>query len=79
MINDNLPDKPIHDACGVQRLENGNTVVASYHATSGQVKLLEVTRDKKVVWTYTDGRKAGIHHFQILDAKGKPEGKNSLR
>ncbi len=79
LTNDDLPNKPISDACGVQRLENGNTVVTSYRATAGQVKLTEVTRDKKVVWTYTDDRKAGIHHFQILDAKGKPEGKNPLR
>ena len=57
---------------------NGNTVVTSHHATSGQVKLLEVTREKKVVWTHTDDRKSGIHHFQILDATGKP-GKNPLR
>jgi outer membrane protein assembly factor BamB len=71
--NDDLPGRPINDACGVQRLANGNTVITSHHATAGQVKLLEVTRDKKVVWTYTDDRKAGIHHFQILDAHGKPE------
>lgn len=78
VTNDDLPGKPINDACGVQRLENGNTVITSHHATAGQVKLMEVTRDKKVVWTYTDQRKSGIHHFQILDADGKPE-KNPLR
>ncbi|MBY0513861.1 MAG: hypothetical protein K2P78_08105 [Gemmataceae bacterium] len=78
VTNDDLPGKPINDACGVQRLANGNTVITSHHATAGQVKLLEVTRDKKVVWTHADDRKAGIHHFQILDADGKP-GKNPLR
>jgi hypothetical protein len=31
------------------------------------------------VWTCTYDRKSGIHHCQILDAKGKPEGKNPLR
>ena len=35
-------------------------------------KLIEVTPDKKVVWTYRDGQNAGIHHFQILDTNGKP-------
>jgi outer membrane protein assembly factor BamB len=79
VTNDDLPNKPINDACGVQRLENGNTVVTSHHATAGQVKLFEVTRDKKVVWTYTDARQSGIHHFQVLDARGKPDGKNPLR
>jgi hypothetical protein len=78
LTNDDLPGKPINDACGVQRLANGNTVVTSHHATAGQVKLLEVTRAKKLVWTYTDGRKGGIHEFQILDTDGKPE-KNPLR
>jgi hypothetical protein len=77
--NDDLPGKPINDACGVQRLANGNTVVTSHHAGAGQVKLLEVTREKKLVWTYTDARKAGIHHFQILDAEGKPLKGRSLR
>jgi hypothetical protein len=76
--NDDLPGKPINDACGVQRLANGNTVITSHYATAAQVKLLEVTRAKKVVWTYTDDRKAGIHHFQILDPAGRPE-KKSLR
>jgi hypothetical protein len=69
--NDDLPEKPINDACGVQRLENGNTVITSHHATAGQIKLTEVTREKKIVWTHTDNRKSGIHHFQILDANGK--------
>ena len=41
------------------------------------MKLTEVTRGKKIVWTYTDDRpRSGIHHFQILDTNGKPlEGK----
>jgi hypothetical protein len=74
--NDDLPGKPINDACGGQRLPNGNTVLTSHHATANQIKLFEVTRDKKIVWTYTDSRKSGIHHFQILDTNGKPlEGK----
>ncbi|MDY3562045.1 PQQ-binding-like beta-propeller repeat protein [Gemmata sp. JC673] len=78
VTNDDLPTKLISDACGVQRLENGNTVLTSYRTTSNQTKLFELTRDKKVVWTYTDARKVGIHHFQILGANGKPE-KNPLR
>ncbi len=72
VTNNDLPGKPINDACGVQRLPNGNTVITSHHATAQQVKLTEVTRDKKVVATYRDDRKSGIHHFQILDTDGKP-------
>jgi hypothetical protein len=78
LSNDDLPGKPINDACGVQRLANGNTVVTSHHATAGQLKLLEVTREKKLVWTYTDDRKSGIHDFQVLGPDLKP-GKNPLR
>ena len=26
---------------------------------------------KDIVWTYTDDRPAGIHHFQILDTGGR--------
>jgi hypothetical protein len=38
------------------------------------VKLLAATRDKRVVWTYTDTRRAGIHHVQVLAADGKSKG-----
>jgi hypothetical protein len=72
LSNDDLAGKPLNDACGVQRLPNGNTVVTSHHATASQIKLIEVTRDKKVVWSHTDDKKFGIHHFQILDTDGKP-------
>lgn len=68
--NEDLGKKLIDDACGVQRLPNGNTVITSYHASGDRVKLLEVTRDKKVVWTFS-GMKAGFHHFQILTTNGK--------
>ncbi|MEI8021584.1 MAG: hypothetical protein WCH39_25465 [Schlesneria sp.] len=70
--NDDFPSKPFDDACGAQRLPNGNTVITAYHAKPGQTKLFEVTRDKKIVWAYTDQRGAGIHCFQILDTNGKP-------
>jgi hypothetical protein len=79
VTNEDLSGKPINDACGVQRLENGNTVITSHHATAGQVKLTEVTREKKIAWTYTDDRKSGIHHFQILDSDGKANEKCLLR
>ena len=34
--------------------------------------VIEVTRDKQVVWTYVDDSKFGVHEFQLLDADGKP-------
>lgn len=77
--NDDLPGKPIKDACGVQRLPNGNTVFTSYNAGANDVKLTEITRDKKVVWTHKDPTKPGIHHFQIIDTNGKQLTNTTMR
>jgi len=71
MSNDDLPEKWINDACGAQRLPNGDTVITAHHAKENEVKLIEVTPDKKVVWKYVDDKKFGIHEFQILDTDGK--------
>ncbi|MDA1017206.1 MAG: hypothetical protein O3A00_22460 [Planctomycetota bacterium] len=71
VTDDDLGEKLFDDACGAQRLPNGNTVVSSYHAKGNQVKLFEMTREKKVVWRYA-GMKTGFHHFQILTTNGKP-------
>jgi sugar lactone lactonase YvrE len=79
VTNDDLPGRPINDACGVQRLPNGNTVITSHHAAANQVKLTEVTPAKTVAWTYTDDRPGGIHHFQILDTGGRPLSGKVLR
>ena len=68
--NEDLGQPLIKDACGVQRLPNGNTVISSYYAKGDAVKLTEVTPDKKVVWTFAD-MPAGFHHFQILTTNGK--------
>lgn len=71
VTNDDLAGKPINDACGVQRLPNGNTVITSHHAGAKDVKLTEVNREKKIVWSHRDATKPGIHHFQILETNGK--------
>ena len=76
--NDDLGESLIDDACGAQRLPNGNTVISSYHAKGDAVKLIEVTRDKKVVWRYS-GMNAGFHHFQILTTNGRPLRQNKWK
>lgn len=76
--NEDLGKELLDDACGVQRLPNGNTVITSYHASGNRVKLTEVTRDKKVVWTYSGG-KHGFHHFQVLTTNGKPLKDNTMK
>lgn len=72
--NSDFPDlKPFADPCGGQRLPNGNTVIASY-ASQKEIKVFEVTPDKKIVWKYTGPHRA--HEIQILTTNGKPiEGK----
>jgi len=68
--NDDFPDlKPFADPCGGQRLPNGNTVIASY-GSQGEIKVFEVTEDKKIVWKYTGPHCA--HEIQILTTNGKP-------
>ena len=74
LTNDDLPGPWLQDPCGAQVLPNGNVIIASYAA--GKVnpnapKLFEVSRDKKVVWKYSDGKKNGVHHFQIINLNGK--------
>jgi hypothetical protein len=66
--NEDLPGNPIDDACGGQRLPNGNTVITAYHAKKG-IKLFEVNRDKEIVWKYEGPCR--VHHFQILTTNGE--------
>ena len=72
LSNADLPDKLLNDPCGAQRLPNGNTVICSYAIGAKRTKLLEVTPDKKVVWSFTEEKGPGIHEVQILDTNGKP-------
>jgi hypothetical protein len=64
--NDDYAEKPFNDPCGAQRLQNGNTVIASYGASDG-IKLFEIDKSKKLVWTYNGYR---VHEFQILTTNG---------
>ena len=73
-------DRPLlNDPCGAQRLANGNTVICSYAIGDGGTKLLEVTREKKVVWTFTEPTVSGIHEVQILSTNGTPLTEKPLR
>ena len=57
-INENdLPNNPLRLMAGCQRLANGNTLFCNYlgHGFIGkQPMIIEVTRDKKVVWEYAN-------------------------
>ena len=44
--------------------------------------LIEITRDKKLVWRYVDASKKGDRHMmgvQLLNEKGKPRPGTALR
>jgi hypothetical protein len=67
-----LPDIPVNRATALAWLPNGNIVFSNYAARAPQPKLVEITRGKQVVWSYTDGSNQGVHEFQLLDEAGKP-------
>ena len=69
LANDGLSQRPLVDPCGAQRLPNGNTVIASYGAKKG-IKVLEVTAEKKIVWSYAGPHRA--HEIQVLTTDGQP-------
>jgi outer membrane protein assembly factor BamB len=67
-----LPGVPVNRATALAWLPNGNLVFSNYAARAPHPKLVEITRDKLVVWTYVDASKHGVHEFQLLDAAGRP-------
>jgi outer membrane protein assembly factor BamB len=55
--NDDLADRPLKFVAGVQVLPNGNILVCNWvgHGQFGKAPhLLEITRDKKIVWNFND-------------------------
>jgi len=74
-LNENdLPGNPLRLMAGCQRLPNGNTVFCIYlgHGHLGeQAQVIEVTRDKKVVWSVADHAQfKSINQIQLLDIPG---------
>ena len=52
-------------------LPNGNIVIGNCHAGPKNPQIIEVTRDKKVVWTFQDHKRFGnsTPNSQVLDVK----------
>jgi hypothetical protein len=67
-----LSGVPVNRTTALAWLPNGNIVFSNYAARAPQPKLVEITREKQVVWSYTDGSNQGVHEFQLLDEAGKP-------
>lgn len=83
-INENdLPGNPLRLVAGCQRLPNGNTIFCNYlgHGHIGeQPHFFEVTRDKKVVWSFADhAHFKTINQIQVLDVPGDPAKGEVLR
>jgi hypothetical protein len=71
---DELPGVSLNFMAGLQRLPNGNTVMANWlgHDQFGKAPhLIEVTPDKRVVWAFFDHQTMKtISSVQILDVPG---------
>jgi catechol 2,3-dioxygenase-like lactoylglutathione lyase family enzyme len=72
--NGDLPGIKLAFMTGLQRLPNGNTVMSNWlgHGKLGTAPhLIEVTRDKQVVWTFADHQTMKtISSVQLLDVPG---------
>jgi hypothetical protein len=71
--HDELPGIRLAWVTTLQQLPNGNLIVGNCHAGEDNPQLFEVTRDKKVVWTFKDFKNFGnsMAAAQVLDVKGK--------
>jgi outer membrane protein assembly factor BamB len=58
----------------LQVLANGNIVIGNCHAGPKNPQIIEVTREKKVVWTFNDFQRFGnaLTNSRILTTDGKP-------
>ncbi|NQU23652.1 MAG: aryl-sulfate sulfotransferase [Candidatus Nealsonbacteria bacterium] len=74
ITRDELPGIRLAFMTGLQRLPNGNTVMSNWlgHGQVGKgVHLIEVTPEKKVVWTFADHKTMKtISSVQLLDVPG---------
>ena len=77
---DDLPGITLYTVQEVDRLDNGNTLINNWAGSRPieewpkTVQLIEVTRDKKVVWALRDWNALGpATSTQLLDQKGAAE------
>jgi hypothetical protein len=74
VAGDELPGISLKFMAGLERLPNGNTVMCNWlgHDNFGKAPhVIEITRDKKVVWTFADHQTMRtISSIVLLDAPG---------
>jgi hypothetical protein len=70
---DELPGIKLAWVTTLQVKENGNVIVGNCHAGPDNPQLFEVTRDKKVVWTFKDFKtfNNGLAASQVIGIEGK--------
>ncbi len=68
---DDLPGIQLAWLTSLQVLKSGNIIVGNCHAGEANPQLIEVTRDKQVVWTFRDFKNFGnsLAVSQVLDLK----------
>jgi hypothetical protein len=74
------PEIPFTVSQSCARLANGNTVICSMGGRGAGCQMIEVTRDKKVVWALYDWMNLGpCTAVQMLDDPGVPENPGNLQ
>lgn len=67
-------DGQLQDVCGLQVLKNGNFLVSCYgNQSKDGLKMIEITHDKKIVWTYQNPDAKFVHNVQVLSTNGQVE------
>ena len=71
LTQDELPDVRLAWVTTLQPLWNANLIIGNCHAGKDQPQIVEVTRDKKVVWSFKDHKRFGnsLSNSWILEAR----------
>ena len=74
LTQDELPGIQLAWVTSMQVLPSGNIVVNNCHAGESNPQIIEVTRDKQVVWTFRDFERFGnsLTNNQVLTTNGRP-------
>lgn len=73
LTSEDLPGVKLAWVTTLEVLPDGNIVVGNCHAGKGQPQIIEVTREKKLVWAFYDFEKLGdsTTNSQMIDLAGK--------
>ena len=72
ITQDDLPGIKLAWVTQVQALKNGNIIVGNCHAGDKNPQIIEVSRDKKVVWSFKDFKNFGnaVPVSFVIDSEG---------